>query len=72
MSASTVYENDNVMKWGTQYAIDELIGSMFHSEWEQSPWFMVTFKKRFTIQYVRIFNRQDMLGKWNFGFPLTK
>ena len=69
-SVSSVQHNDH-SKWGPQYATDGLkqydFLNSFHSAFEQTPWFMITLDMPLTIQYVRVFNRRDGNGEWNWN-----
>lgn len=65
--ASSVYGN-NPSLWGTGYATDGLHSfikdtDIFASEWEIAPWIMITLDEPLQISFVRVYNREDSLGK---------
>lgn len=60
-------ENDHSL-WGPGYATDGLHSfkgstQIFASQFETSPWIMVTLDGPILISFVRVYNRADGLGK---------
>lgn len=62
-TASSVYSNEPSL-WGPGYATDGLHSlkrgtEIFASQWETSPWIMVTLDRLLLLSFVRVYNRED-------------
>ena len=67
-TSSSVNEN-NPSNWGSHFATDGMMPlssvNIFATDYEQTPWLMVTLDKNSTIELVRVFNRRDGHGTLN-------